>query len=204
MDRAGEILDFWFEGVTDSTVIDRRQSPFHKWFDKNERFDEEIRLNFEGDFLQAREGGLAVWEKSPEGTLALILCFDQFTRNMFRNSPQMFSADPLALALSAHAVKTGLDSQLKLIERLFVYMPFMHAEDRTMQETSVKFFESLAETCAQSSPGNAAYYHNTLSFARRHKDIVERFGRFPHRNRILGRSSTLDEVEFLAKPGSAF
>jgi uncharacterized protein (DUF924 family) len=204
MVRVREILSFWFEGVSDSSPIDRSKPPFNQWFARNPNFDETIRKNFEEDYHKAVGGEYRVWEKKPQGCLALILIRDQFSRNMFRDSPKMFSADPLALALSTHAIREGMDAKLNLIERAFLYMPFMHAENKDAQKSSIKLFQNLVKECTKIFPANVPYYEYTLSYAYKHRAIIERFGRFSHRNTILGRISTADELEFLAGPGSAF
>ena len=200
MNNYQRILDFWFEGATDTATIDRGKTPFNKWFKSSPAFDHDIRRNFEEDFINARAGRYSDWENSPEGNLALILCFDQFTRNMYRDTPQMYSADPLAQALAQQLVKKKFDLKLQLIERVFVYMPFMHAEDRGLQERSLKLFEELKETSAQTHPHTVSYYAYTFKYARQHAEIVSRFGRFPHRNKILGRASTSEEIAFLSNP----
>ena len=125
------ILNFWLEGVTDATLINKGAMPFRKWFSKNEEFDQEIRERFGSDLAAAREGQYRSWKNSAQGCLALIILFDQFPRNMFRNSPRMFENDPAALALTLKAIyDDGWDTQLSLIERTFLYMPLMHSEDR--------------------------------------------------------------------------
>ena len=126
--------------------------------------------------------------------MALILVLDQFPRNMFRNDPRAFATDPLARQIAEQMIAAGFDQQLRLIERYFVYVPFMHGEDRTHQQRSVMLFQQLAEERA---------YFGT-SYAVRHQEVIERFGRFPHRNTVLGRASTPAELEFLKQFGSSF
>lgn len=204
MDKAAQILDFWFQSVDDNTPANAKDDPFKKWFMKNEQFDREIKEKFEADVIKARWGTYKAWESSAAGRLALILLYDQFCRNMFRNTPRMFENDPLALDLTLRSIQEGQDKGLYLIQRTFLYMPLMHSEQRSMQELSVKYFSTLVDESREKVPQNAGYYEYSLGYAKKHRDIVERFGRFPHRNRILGRMSTPEEEDFLTKPGSAF
>jgi uncharacterized protein (DUF924 family) len=131
------------------------------------------------------------WQDRPRSALALVILLDQFPRNMFRGDPRAFATDPLAREVATVLVQKGTDRQLLPVERLFVYLPFMHSEDLTHQRQSVALFQQLA----QERP-----YLDSLSYAIGHKEIIERFGRFPHRNAILGRLSTPEEIEFLQQP----
>jgi len=135
------------------------------------------------------------WQQTPHSGLALIVLLDQFPRNMFRGDPRAFATDPLAREVATHLIQHNLDQQLLPVERSFVYMPFMHSEVLADQQRSVTLFRQLA----QERP-----YLNSVSYALKHQEIIERFGRFPHRNAVLGRSSTPEEVEFLQQPGSSF
>ena len=139
---------------------------------------------------RAAGGGLGRWRGSPLASLALAIVLDQFPRNMFRGTPRAFSSDELALAVARAAVERGFDRLLSPVERTFVYLPFEHAEDLAAQRRSVALSSAL-------SPDRAEY-------ARRHYEIIARFGRFPHRNAILGRESIAEEAEFLEQPGSSF
>jgi len=197
MDRLQEILAYWFEGATDETPIDRNAFPFKKWFAKSPAIDSEIRKKFEVDLRRAEQGEYKSWELSPEGRLALILLFDQFSRNMYRDTPKMFATDPLALALSLSSITEALDRQLSLIEREFFYMPLMHSEQLEIQKLSLKCFQDLIAESRIKNQRNTAYYEYTGGFAQRHHDTIARFGRFPHRNIILNRPSTMEELEFL-------
>ena len=144
----------------------------------------------------ALAGGFREWDADPRGTLARIVLLDQFTRNMFRDSPRAFAGDPLALAAARALVDSGADATLDAFERWFAYLPFEHAEDLDMQDESMRLFGALAAEV----PALA----DTLEWARRHQVVVARFGRFPHRNAILGRVSTPEEEAFLLEPGSRF
>jgi len=188
-----DVLDFWF-GVPGSPDAGK---PRRAWFVKKDDFDATIRTRFGATIEQALAGGLRDWDAAgPQGTLARILVLDQFTRNAYRNTPQSFAGDALALAAARALVDTGADRALAPLQRAFVYMPFEHAEDATMQARAVELFGMLAAE----HPG----FDDMLDYAHRHRDVIARFGRFPHRNGILGRASTPDEVEFLRQPGSRF
>lgn len=204
MSLPADILAFWFEGVDDSTPVDKGKRPFSKWFRADQALDQEIRERFESDLGNALTGKYQDWEKSPQGSLALILLYDQFTRNMCRDTFKMYGADALAQELALQLASGQKERTLNLIERVFVYMPLMHAEDIQAQYLSVQYFRALAEESRGKNPGNAHYYNYSLDYANRHRAIIERFGRFPHRNKILGRASTPEEFEFLKNPGSGF
>ena len=188
-----DVLDFWF-GVPGSPDAGK---PRRAWFVKKDDFDATIRTRFGATIEQALAGGLRDWDAAgPQGTLARILVLDQFTRNAYRNTPQSFAGDALALAAARALVDTGADRALAPLQRAFVYMPFEHAEDATMQARAVELFGMLAAE----HPG----FDDMLDYAHRHRVVIARFGRFPHRNDILGRTSTPEEVEFLRQPGSRF
>lgn len=204
MDKAEQILQFWFEGIDDNTPAGGQSNPFKKWFMKDEQFDRTIKERFEADIIKARWGAFKSWESSATGRLALIILYDQFPRNMFRNTSRMFENDPLALDLTLRSFQDGQDQDLLLIQRIFMYMPLMHAEQRKIQELAVKYFGILVEEAKQKVPLNVRYYANSLKYAQQHCDIVQRFGRFPHRNKILQRECTPEEEEFLKQSGSSF
>jgi len=147
------------------------------------------------DYKQAAAQELQEWITAPRSALALILLYDQFPRNIFRGKPRAFATDALAREVTAHLLRTKGDQQLLAVERMFVYLPLMHSEALTDQRRSVTFFQQLA----QENP-----LVDAVSQAVRHLEIIEQFGRFPHRNMILGRSSTAEEIEFLKQPGSSF
>jgi uncharacterized protein (DUF924 family) len=188
-----DVLDFWF-GAPGSLEAGK---PRREWFVKKDEFDAVIRDRFGATIDQALAGGLREWdEKGPQGTLARILVLDQFTRNAHRNTPLSFAGDALALAAAKSLVDSGADRELPPLQRAFAYMPFEHAEDAYMQERAVELFGVLAAE----HPG----FDEMLDYAHRHRGVIARFGRFPHRNEILGRASTPEEVEFLRQPGSRF
>jgi uncharacterized protein (DUF924 family) len=191
--KAQDVLDFWFGAPGSADYL----KPRAVWFRKDARFDDEIRARFGELIAQAVAGGLREWDaEGPQGLLARIIVLDQFTRNARRGTPGAFEGDTLALAGARTLVETGADRELAPVQRQFAWMPFEHAEDPRCQEQSVTLFTALA----QEHPGFA----EVLDYAHRHRGVIARFGRFPHRNAILGRASTLDEVEYLRQPGSGF
>ncbi len=184
---ASDILAFWF-GPPPHTARD-------VWFRKNPSFDAEIRSRFGAAVDAALAGALREWATTPHGTLARVLLLDQFTRNLHRDSPRAFAGDAEALAMATMAVDAGDDRALDVFERWFLYMPFEHSEDADAQQRSLVLFDALAAETGD---------RGQLEWARRHAAVVRRFGRFPHRNAILGRASTPEEIAFLAQPGSRF
>jgi uncharacterized protein (DUF924 family) len=187
VNEAQAVLDFWF-GADDA--------PREEWFRKDAAFDRRIAERFGPLVERALAGELAGWQESPDSALALILLLDQFTRNIFRDSPRAFAGDPLALATARSLVASGRDQALPPLRRAFAYMPFEHAEDLAAQDEAVRLFTPLAE--------QAPFLAEMLDYAHRHRVIVARFGRFPHRNAVLGRVSTAEEAQFLTQPGSGF
>jgi len=180
---ADKVLDFWFNET------DRQN-----WFERSDAFDQIIHDRF-GDAVEtARAGGFGDWHDTARGCLAVIILIDQFSRNIYRDSPLAWSADDVGLACTKRAMTRGFDADLGVDERKFLYMPLMHSEVLADQEQCVELFRGLATDADDVS----------LDFAIRHRDIIARFGRFPHRNEILGRESTPEELEFLKEPDSAF
>ncbi len=186
-----EVLDFWF-GPAASPEYGR---PREAWFKKSEAFDDAVRARFLGLQRQAAQGQLQSWQAAPDSLLALIVVLDQFARNLFRGSSAAFATDAQALAAAQLAVERGYDVPLLPVQRWFVYLPFEHAEELPQQRRCLELFEGL-----RGDPASAS----TIDYARRHFDIIARFGRFPHRNAVLGRVSTPEEIEFLRQPGSGF
>jgi len=186
-----DVLDFWF-GDTDG--LDPR------WFKRSDAFDAEIAARFGAATQAALAGSLDGWADTTGGALALILLLDQFTRNMHRGTPAAFAGDARALALAQRLVATGEHLQLPPLRRWFAYMPLEHAEDLALQGQCVQLFEALA---VHAGPHQDALV-GALDYARRHHDVIARFGRFPHRNAILGRVSSAEEAAFLQQPGSSF
>jgi uncharacterized protein (DUF924 family) len=186
-----QVLDFWF-GRPDSP---ERGRPRKLWFQKSEDFDLACRRRFLPLWERAAAGALGAWVQSPLACLALVVLLDQFPRNMFRGAARAFSTDAIALRTAREAIEGGFDLVLRPLERVFLYLPLEHAEDVAVQRRSLALFQALAPAL----PGS-----DYLDYARRHHEIIARFGRFPHRNPILGRSSSVEEQAFLAQPGSGF
>ena len=184
---AREILMFWFG---DPPLVERAV-----WFRKDPAFDATIRDRFGATIAAARAGAFGEWCHDPRGALARVVVLDQFTRNVYRGTPDAFSGDERALATAEDAIARGFDQRLEPYERWFLYMPFVHSEDRAMQDRAVALFTALAAETGLDSP---------LPWTQRHAEVIRRFGRFPHRNAILGRASTPEEIEYLATPGSTF
>jgi uncharacterized protein (DUF924 family) len=186
MDRAKDIatarqvLAFWFEELTPA-----------QWWRKEPALDRLITARFGTTLAAAKAASLAHWRNSARGRLAELIVLDQFSRNVFRGRAESFEADATALALAREAVRAGADRELAVIERAFVYMPYMHSESLDDHREALRLFDQ---------PG----LESSLDFERLHHAIILRFGRYPHRNAILGRSSTPEELEFLSQPGSAF
>ncbi len=175
-----DVLNFWFEEIDES-----------KWWIKDLEFDQCIIERFATTHDMAAKCELFEWRRSAEGRLAEIIVLDQFSRNMFRDSPKAFVNDPLALVLSQEAVLRGTDRELDPKKRSFLYLPYMHSESRIVHEVAVKLF-------------NENGVRSNIEFEIKHKKIIDRFGRYPHRNEILDRESTQEEIEFLKGPGSSF
>ncbi|MBB4265594.1 DUF924 family protein [Roseospira visakhapatnamensis] len=181
------VLAFWFGAP---------ESPEHGsfrdvWFKPSATFDAEVRARFADAHARAAQGDLNPWAETPRGALALVLLLDQVPRNIFRGTPAAFATDARALAVATQALRDGHDGALAPLDRLFLYMPFQHAEDLVEQERSLALYERLGIEAAQKS-------------AHRHHEIIARFGRFPHRNAILGRETTEAERAFLLEPNSSF
>ena len=190
--NAQAVLDFWFGaagGPEHGTVRDL-------WFRKSDATDRQITERFGPLIEQALRGELEAWAAEPHSALAQIVLLDQFTRNSFRDTPRSFAGDKRALAAAMAMVGSRHDEKLLPVQRVFVYLPFEHAEGIGMQEEALRLYKRLV--------AEAPELQNMLDYAQRHHDVVQRFGRFPHRNAILGRQSTAEEIEFLKQPGSRF
>ncbi len=175
-----DVLNFWFDEITPE-----------KWWKVDPGFDDLIRLRFLAVLEQAACGELYAWRCEPEGRLAEVIVLDQFSRNVFRNTSRAFAQDALALVLAQEAIAMGADTVLPQHQRVFFYMPFMHSESKLIHQWAEQLFRDNAPS-------------DNYNFELRHKAIIDRFGRYPHRNEILGRLSTAEEIEFLRQPGSRF
>lgn len=195
------VLSHWFGSARPSNA----QALEHQaqWFTKSPAFDEDLRQRF-GVAVQAAVGGaLQHWaQQGPWQRLALIVLLDQFTRNIYRSTPQSFAGDAQALTLALQAQQLGEDTQLPQVLRIFLYLPFEHAEDLAMQERSVQAFAALAK--GNEDAALDGLFAGTLDYAHKHRQVIAQFGRFPHRNPILGRESTPAEKDYLAQPGAGF
>lgn len=187
-----QVLNFWF-GPLGSELDGELRAV---WFKKDEAFDAEVQQRFGALLDQALAGGLQTWDRSAFGTLAHVLLLDQFTRNAFRGQPRAFAGDAHALRSALALIERGQDAKLSTLQRWFIYLPLEHAEDLALQQRCVALFEALA--------GADARLAGALDYARRHLAVIERFGRFPHRNAILGRPSRAEELAYLAQSGSGF
>ncbi|MBO6940439.1 MAG: DUF924 domain-containing protein [Deltaproteobacteria bacterium] len=194
---AEELLEFWLGPLDEHGFSDEAHRK--RWFEKNAAFDETLRERFGELHARGGRGELDEWKRTARGRLALVILLDQLSRNLFRDTPAMYDQDDAALAIAREAIDAGDEEELAPQERYFLYMPFMHAEDRDAQERCVTLFEQARATV----PAELADRFDP-KWAVMHRDIVARFGRFPHRNELLDRESTDDEREFLTEPGSSF
>ncbi len=196
---ASDVLEFWFGDRDDQAAVIRQRSAL--WWGKGDALDADIRQRFAALTQQALAGELTAWTHAPANLLALVIVCDQFPRNMYRGTPAAFAGDPLAHELVLQALAAGWDQQLSPIERVFLYMPLEHAEDLASQQRCVKLNQAL---CDEVDPALRESFQNFVKFAQQHLEIIARFGRFPHRNAILGRQSSPEEAEFLQQPNSSF
>ncbi len=181
-DTKQEVLKFWFEETMPP-----------QWFQKNDSFDQEVSERFMVTYDMAKKDLCADWTRDADGVLALCLVLDQFPRNMFRGTPKAFETDDKALLVSKDALHQGFDALLTPVKRKFIFMPFMHSEDIEEQKRSVLLFESMKDDDPMS-----------YEYAIKHMEVIEKFGRFPHRNKTLGRNSSDEEMEYLDLPGAGF
>jgi uncharacterized protein (DUF924 family) len=199
MHNPESILTFWFGTETDDLAVAQQQG--RMWWAKSDATDREIATRFKAELDAAAAGERDHWAAAPSGLLALILLTDQFPRNIYRGHAQSFAYDPLALQWCLDGLARGVDSMLRPIQRVFLYLPLEHAESLVHQERALQLFDALLREVPETHRETFAGFRN---FALRHRDIIARFGRFPHRNAILGRQSTPDEIAFLKTPGSSF
>lgn len=193
------LLHFWFGPPHARDRLPDASTRF--WWEKNDATDSYLRWEFGEHVTRALQGAYDHWTATAHGRLALVLLLDQITRNVHRERPEMYAGDAKALALALEGLEQGDDRMLRPIERWFLYMPLMHAEDVHMQRRCVELFDRLLD---EAPPARRDAFASGKSFAVQHARIVERFGRFPHRNAVLGRQSTQEELRFLEEPGSSF
>ncbi|WP_223457827.1 MULTISPECIES: DUF924 family protein [unclassified Pseudomonas] len=193
------LLDWWFGSSESAREVAAQKGKL--WFGKRDSQDLEARERF-GDWTeQALAGGLTEWMQHPEGWLALVLLLDQIPRMIFRDIPKAFAGDLRAQMLVAQGIAADFDRQLRPIQRVFIYLVFEHSEDLAVQNEGVSRYIELV---AQQPEGDRALFADYLDYAERHQRVIAHFGRFPHRNAVLGRESTAEELAFLSKPGSRF
>jgi uncharacterized protein (DUF924 family) len=200
MNEIEAVLDFWFGTCGPDGGLDPAKQKM--WFGDGRRHDAAIRKRFGALHERACRGELErQWPATPRGSIALIIVLDQFSRHIHRGSAAAFAQDPAAQRTAVAGINVGADRELIPAQRAFYYIPLEHAEDIELQRLGVRCFDGLARTVA---PAWRTDYESFLGYARRHLEIIERFGRFPHRNQALGRQSTAAEIRFLRKPGSSF
>ena len=191
-----QAVEFWLGSAPDDLESVSRASK--RWYLKDDGFDAEIRDRFGAAIEQARRGVFADWAETPEGALGLVILLDQFSRNAYRGTANAFAGDPVALAVAGGAVERGFDRELACPGRAFLYHPFEHSEDAGDQQRAVALFETLA---AEAPPPWRGFAADFVPYAHAHRDIIARFGRFPHRNAILGRVNTVAERAYLDRGG---
>lgn len=199
-----DVLQFWFGANTPTDAA--AHSMKAQWFTKSDAFDAEVSQRFGATIEAARKGELDGWASEPLGWLALLIVLDQFTRNVYRGQPDSFAGDAAAMRWAERGVDQGWDQALPFMARAFVYLPLEHAEDMARQDRSVKAFQALlADAKSQeASEETLAVINSNLDYAERHRDVIRSYGRFPHRNAILGRASTPEEEIYMAQPGAGF
>ena len=190
--QATDILSVWFDRLPSESGTGKSRKV---WFSQDAAFDHLIQTRWRSPYHQAAAGELDQWQETAEGALALILLLDQAPRHLFRGDPRAFATDAKAVSVAEGSIAQGFDQQVSIVQRWFMYLPFEHSESLEHQQRSVELFRPL-----QADPDTQRAY----LYAVKHHDVIQRFGRFPHRNQILGRESTSEELEFLKQPGSSF
>lgn len=198
-DRIEVVLDFWFGELNEIGCASPNQRKL--WWTKSDAFDETIRAQFLNDYEAIVAGDREHWRNTARGALAYIIVLDQFSRNMFRGMAEMFAADELAREVCYEGLDAGFDDELAFDERVFFYLPLEHSELTPDHERCAQVFRRLCEAAPADLKADAEYY---LDYAKRHRAIIDRFGRYPHRNETLGRASSAEEIAFLKEPGSSF
>ena len=197
--EAREVLEFWFGPMNSDGTADAVHA--RRWWNKDPEFDREIRKHFGALHEAVARGEKDGWLASPRGRLALVIVLDQFSRNLFRGDPKSFDSDTRALAIALEGIDRREDRRLGPDERTFLYMPLIHSEDPSVQDRSVAVFTALAAELSGDAKKSAA---NALESAKKHREVVLMFGRFPHRNAVLGRTTTADEMAFIVHEDSSF
>lgn len=192
-------MQYWFGADANDAVVAKEKGAL--WWKSDPAVDDDLRIRFADLVDRVGRNELAEWASTPRGLLALILLSDQLPRNIYRGTPLAFAFDPIARAHCRDGIARGFDIRLRPIERVFHYLPLEHSESRADQQDSVRLFSGLAQGA---NAGTKELFAGYLRYAERHREIIDRFGRFPHRNRLLGRDSTAEEIAFLQTPGSSF
>jgi uncharacterized protein (DUF924 family) len=200
METLKTIREYWFGTALEDAAVTARERA-RLWWSKSPEVDDEIRRRFESCVIKAGSGELDNWASNPQDRLALILLTDQFPRSIYRDSARAFAFDTKALSLARNGIDAGFDVSLRPLGRVFFYLPLEHSESLVDQQRSVSLFQKLFN---EAGPDEKPTFAEYLDFAVRHRDIISRFGRFPHRNEALGRISTPEELSFLQQPGSGF
>jgi uncharacterized protein (DUF924 family) len=211
---ADELLQYWFGTLDDTTTLDREAEPFSthfaRWYGKRPKIDAEIRARFEGSLIHVSsdrsswDETVRRWSDHPRGLLALTILLDQLPRNMYRGTARMYAFDTLGLLVSERARTEMEIDTLPLTQQMFLAVPLMHVEDLVSQQRMLSYFKGLLTQARQKSPNNVGFYQFALQYAQRHVDVVATYGRFPHRNELLGRPSTAEEQEFLRNSDAYF
>lgn len=186
--ESNQVLDFWFGANSDPDYLEIRPI----WFNSNESYDESIRTAFSALYQRAVRRELESWRNTPHGALALVLVLDQFPRNMFRGTPRMYASDKYAMEVASAALLRQTENILTPVQRIFLFIPYMHSENPQDQERGMELYATLQ---------NDSRVGRSYDFMRRHRDVIARFGRFPHRNKILSRESSAEELAFLEQSG---
>jgi len=203
MATADDVLDFWFADLDDASELAGHPKP-SLWWKKDPSVDAEIERRFGGLIAQAEAGELEPWRSDPASCLALVLVNDQFRRNVFRNDPRAFAMDETTRVIVKQAIEEQRDRAVALVRRCFFYLPLMHSESLEDHDLAKQQFVALIDDAKRRAPQQVSMFENNLEYEHKHRVIIERFGRYPHRNEVLGRASTPEETEFLAGPGSSF
>jgi uncharacterized protein (DUF924 family) len=198
-DLVNRIIDYWFGGV--ERDIHRLPQQSQRWFNGGAAVDAYVTEHFQAYVEPAAQGELESWKQTPLGFLALIIVLDQFPRHIYRHQPQAFAYDAIALSLCLEGIETGIDQSLPCIQRKFFYLPLQHAESLPIQEQSVAYYATLA---TEAPPEWQEHFKDALKYAEQHREIIKKFGRFLHRDAILGRETSPEELEFLNLPGIVF
>lgn len=198
-----ELLEVWFQGAQDGT-LEPNGAVVRRWFSVDPEFDAMLRARFGAELDRAARGELGEWCTTAQGALAFVILCDQLSRNIHRGTPRAFATDPLALHTTLLGVGRGEHASLPIPQRLFFLMPLMHSETLAMHDLARREFGAVVAHAEKEAPGFVGHARGSLDYEEKHRVILERFGRYPHRNAILGRTSTPEELEFLKQPGSSF